>query len=87
MIRIIRMLRIKYGISVLELSRASGVSRQRLTQIELNPYESTPYHKELMRSALREVIACRKQAAASLEADLDAYGDRLLDFGGKEPLK
>lgn len=85
MIRNIRMLRLKHGISFVELSRVCGISTQRLSQIELNPHESTQHHKELMRSALQEIAASRKEAAADLEADLAAYGDRLLDFGGKEP--
>lgn len=87
LVRIMRMLRLKHGISYTELSNASGISSQRLSQIELKPYQSTPYHRELVKSAMTDVVKMRKAALKSLEEDISLYGDRLLDFPQKEMIE
>lgn len=82
--RTMRLLRHRYNISYVELSKAIGVSTQRLAQIELNPDPSTQYHRELVRRAFLRVIAARRLDLSALERDFDRYQNSLLDEAPKE---
>lgn len=82
--RTMRLLRHKHNITYVELSKAAGLSTQRLAQIELNPDPSTRYHRDLVRRAFLRVIAARRLDLSSLEQDFERYQDRLLDEAEKE---
>lgn len=82
--RTMRLLRHKHNISYVELSKAVGVSTQRLAQIELNPDPSTQYHRDLVRRAFLRVIAARRLDLSALEQDFDHYQNSLLDEAPKE---
>ena len=64
-------LRLRYGISQAELAKAAGVSRQLISQIELEVERQSNGHEAMIRRAFAEVIASRREALAHLEQDLE----------------
>lgn len=60
-----RAFRMKCRISLAELSQASGISIQRISQIELMDCPMTPHLIELLTRAL-EVVLLRRSAMAAL---------------------
>ena len=64
-------LRLRYGISQAELAKAAGVSRQLVSQIELEVERQSNGHEAMIRRAFAEVIASRREALAHLEQDLE----------------
>lgn len=60
-----RVFRMKCRISLAELSQASGISIQRISQIELMDCPMTPHLIELLTRAL-EVVLLRRSAMAAL---------------------
>lgn len=60
-----RVFRMKCRISLAELSQASGISIQRISQIELKDCPMTPHLIELLTRAL-EVVLLRRSAMAAL---------------------
>ena len=65
-----RDLRLRYGISQAELAQAAGVSRQLITQIELEADRQSRSHEAMLRRAFAAVIASRRGQLASLEREL-----------------
>ena len=65
-----RELRLRYGISQAELAQAAGVSRQLITQIELEADRQSRGHEAMLRRAFAAVIASRRGQLASLEREL-----------------
>ena len=65
-----RELRLRYGISQAELAQAAGVSRQLITQIELETDRQSRGHEAMLRRAFAAVIAARRARLASLEREL-----------------
>lgn len=84
LIRTMRLLRHKHKISYVELSAAAQISTQRLSQIELNPNESTEHHYAIMCCAFEQVIASRKAALCALEEDYRRYRPQLMDYCARE---
>jgi len=64
-------LRLRYGISQAELAKAAGVSRQLISQIELEVERQSNGHEAMIRRAFAGVIASRREALAHLEQDLE----------------
>lgn len=64
-------LRLRYGISQAELAKAAGVSRQLISQIELEQERQSSGHEAMIRRAFAEVIASRRVVLAHLEQDLE----------------
>ena len=60
-----RAFRMKCRISLAELSQASGISIQRISQIELMDCPMTPHLTELLTRAL-EIVLLRRSAMAAL---------------------
>ena len=60
-----RAFRMKCRISLAELSQASGISIQRISQIELMDCPVTPHLTELLTRAL-EIVLLRRSAMAAL---------------------
>ena len=60
-----RVFRMKCRISLAELSQASGISIQRISQIELMDCPMTPHLTELLTRAL-EIVLLRRSAMAAL---------------------
>lgn len=74
-----RAFRMKCRISLAELSQASGVSIQRISQIELMDCPVTPHLIELLTRAL-EIVLLRRSAMAALNiADYREQQEHLFD--------
>ena len=74
-----RAFRMKCRISLAELSQASGVSIQRISQIELMDCPVTPHIIELLSRAL-EVVLLRRSAMAALNiAEYREQQEQLFD--------
>jgi len=78
--RRMRFLREKHGIPLLELSRYSDASQQRLAQIELGTGSATGHMNRLVETAFARLVATKRRELAALEEDLQKHGKQLLDF-------
>ena len=67
-----RELRRRRGITLAELAKAAGVSRQLINRIELEGDRQSPGHEVLIRRAFAAVIASRRAQLDVLERDLAA---------------
>ena len=81
-----RLMREKHGISMLELSRYSDISRQRMCEIELGDGNVTVHMNLLVDTAFSRLIAARRQNLAVLEADFQKHRRNLLDIVDGEEL-
>ncbi len=72
----LRAIRMKYGISLLELERHSSFSNQYLSALELGSSKRTAKNEEALSRAMAEVAGARKE---SLEQTLRRYQGRLLE--------
>ena len=72
-----RALRLRYGISHLELAQAAGVSRQLISKIELEPSRQTPGHEKLLQAAFAAAAAQRRARLEALERDLERWQGKL----------
>ena len=74
-----RAFRMKCRISLAELSQASGISIQRISQIELMDCPVTPHLTELLTRALEIVLLCRSAMAALNIAEYREQKGQLFD--------
>ena len=65
----LRVFRVKHRISLAELAQSSGVSIQRISQIELMDCPLTPHIEEQLTRALEVVLLRRNANAAAAIAD------------------
>ena len=75
-----RALRRKYGISLMELARACGVSEQRMSELEFSTVEAKPSTLIKLQAGFEQVIVQRQRMLRQMESD---YGQRkwnLLDL-------
>jgi len=79
-----RLLREKHGISFAELSRHGGVSRQRLSEIELDTRPVSIHINRLVETAFAGLITARQRDLSALESDFQIYRNNLLDYADKE---
>ena len=75
----LRAIRMKYGISLLELERHSNFSNQYLSALELGSSKRTAKNEEALGRAMAVVAGARKEALAGLEQTLLRYQGRLLE--------
>lgn len=75
----LRAIRLKYGISLLELERHSSLSNQYLSALELGNAKRTERNEQLLRCAMEEVIASRERTVDELRRMLLQYQGRLLE--------
>ena len=71
----LRVLRLKYDISLTELAEEGCVSNQQISRMEL---PGTEYREQIVAAALNRVIAARKSSLAALEREYQASKGRLL---------
>ena len=83
-ISILRLLRIKYGITLNELAKAAGVSFQYVSDIELGKYSVSKSSKLLMQKAFSKVIAQRFVQLRRLSEAYENNRHCLLDFVPEE---
>lgn len=75
----LRMIRLKCGVSLLELERHSSFSNQYLSALELGNIKRTERNERLLRCAMEEVIASRERTVDELRRMLLQYQGRLLE--------
>ena len=74
----LRVLRLKYDISLTELAEEGCVSNQQISRMELCEVPGTEYREQIVAAALNRVIAARKDSLAALEREYQASKGRLL---------
>lgn len=82
--RVMRLLRLKYHISLAELSRSAKISPQRMSQIELAAERSTEYQRQLVAEAFDIIAEERGKGGNALRRDLRRLEYCLLDFVEEE---
>lgn len=75
----LRVIRLKCGVSLLELERHSSFSNQYLSMLELGNAKPTERKERLLRCAMEEVIASRERTVDELRRMLLQYQGRLLE--------
>lgn len=75
----LRAIRLKYGISLLELARHSSVSNQYISALELGNIRRTKNNEEAISQALARAIRSRRVSLAGLEQIAWQYQGHLLE--------
>lgn len=75
----LRAIRLKYGISLVELERHSRVSNQYLSALELGNVSCTANNEEILGCAIDEIIRSRKSSLLGLEQMIRQYRGHLLE--------
>lgn len=79
-LRIMRLMRLKHGVSLAELSRAVSRSPQYFSSIELGEYPPTDGAKQLVATAFDSVAKARADAVSEFQDDYAENREKLLDF-------
>ena len=74
----LRILRLKYRITLNELAEAAGVSNQHLSYLERGETRASPEQQEKMAKAFAKLIEERDSSLYALSDDFIAYRDCLL---------
>lgn len=82
-VRKLRVLRLKYHISLTELSQASGLSSQRISQLELSTGHVTDGTVQKLLGGLEQAISQRLQSQLALQADFQIHRDSLMELVGE----
>lgn len=75
----LRAIRLKYGISLIEMERHSRVSNQYLSALELGNVSRTANTEEVLSCAIDEIIRSRKSSLLGLERMIRQYRGHLLE--------
>ena len=75
----LRAIRLKYGISLVELERHSHVSNQYLSALELGNVSRTANNEVVLGCAIDEIIRSRKSSLFGLEQMIRQYRGHLLE--------
>jgi DNA-binding helix-turn-helix protein len=75
----LRAIRLKYGISLIEMERHSRVSNQYLSALELGNVSRTANTEEVLSCAIDEIIRSRKSSLLGLEQMIRQYRGHLLE--------
>ena len=79
-VRLMRILRLRYDISLAELARVCGVSSQRISEIELNTEpEITPKTAAKIEDGFANVTEKRRRELHKLRKDYEKYKGSLMD--------
>ncbi len=76
----LRALRLKYGISLMELERHCSFSNQYLSRLDLGEARRTPYNEEMLSAAITAIIKTRQSDIDRLEQDFKLHRGHLLDI-------
>lgn len=82
-VRKLRVLRLKYHISLTELSQTSGLSSQRISQLELSTGHVTDGTVQKLLDGLDQAISQRLQSQFALQADFQKHRDSLMELVGE----
>ena len=75
----LRILRLKHGISLMELERHWSFSNQYLSVLELGKAKRTSYNEKVIGAAIAAIIESRKEDIARLEQGFETHRGHLLD--------
>ena len=75
----LRVIRLKCGVSLLELERHSSFGNQYLSAMELGNIKRTERNEQLLCCAMEEVISSRERSLGGLRETLLQYQGRLLE--------
>ena len=75
----LRYIRLKCGITLMELEEHSSFSNQYLSALELGSSKRTAKSEEALSRAMAEVADARKESLAGLEQTLRRHQGRLLE--------
>ncbi len=75
----LRLLRLRYGIPLRQLSRRAGISNQQLSRLELQEVSATPYQEQKMAAAFETLISDSVADLDALRADYTKWKGRLLE--------
>ena len=75
----LRAIRLKYGISLIEMERHSRVSNQYLSALELGNASRTANNEEVLGCAIDEIIRSRKSSLLGLAQMIRQYRGHLLE--------
>ena len=79
-VRKMRILRLKYNISLAELATSCGVSSQRISEIELQTDVSvTQRTSEMVKIAFARIMAARQNRIQQLHQDYECHKETLMD--------
>ena len=76
----LRVLRLKHGVTLVEMGRAARVSNQQLSRLEVGVRPRTEQREERVSMAMDALIAARRASLDSLEHDYLAARGRLLEI-------
>ena len=82
-VRNLRVLRLKYHISLTELSQTSGLSSQRISQLELSTGHVTDGTVQKLLDGLEQAISQRLQSQLALQADFQKHQNSLMELVGE----
>ena len=81
--RKLRLLRLKYHISLVELSRASGLSPQRISELELGSGNILTATEQKLQNGMEQVIRRRKEDQVDLQNDYLRHKNTLMELVGE----
>ena len=81
--RKLRLLRLKYHISLVELSLASGLSPQRISELELGSGNILTATEQKLQNGMEQVIRRRREALATLQNDFQRHKNTLMEPVGE----
>lgn len=75
----LRLLRLRHGITLRQLSTRAGISNQHLSRLELQEVSATSYQEQKMSAAVEKLIADSTAELEALTADYTKWKGRLLE--------
>lgn len=81
-VRKLRLLRLKYHISLVELGRTSGLTPQRISELELSTGKTMDATAQKLLNGIEQIIQQRQQEHDALENDYLCYKDSLMELVG-----
>ena len=82
-VRKLRLLRLKYRISLMELSRVTGLTPQRVSEIELNAGTLQDATVQKLVEGIEQVILLRQKDHTALQYDFQLHKDTLMEMVGE----
>lgn len=82
-VRKLRLLRLKYRISLMELSRTTGLTPQRISEIELNAGNMQDATVQKLVEGIEQVIFQRQKDHTALQNDFQLHKDTLMEMVGE----
>lgn len=82
-VRKLRLLRLKYRISLMELSRTTGLTPQRISEIELNAGNMQDATVQKLVEGIEQVIFQRQKDHTALQNDFLLHKNTLMEMVGE----